>query len=202
MATVLCLLIGYPMALGIDPRQQILAQYPADAGDPAVLDLVPAARLRVDGAAGEQQLVQSRPDRPLQLAGAERMGDAVDPDDELEFRRRAGDGLFLPAVHDPAALRQPRKAGPDAGRGRDGPRLAPVTRLPRHHAAPFDPGHDRGRAAGLHPGGGRTDHPLAGRQCLAADDRARDLGRILQRARLADGLGRGGGAAVPAGACR
>ena len=61
IATFLCLLIGYPMALGDRPRRGRLAQHPAAAGHPAVLDLVPAARLCLDRPARQQQLVQPRP---------------------------------------------------------------------------------------------------------------------------------------------
>ena len=65
LATFFCLLIGYPMALGIARAARRLAQRPAAAGHPAVLDLVPAARLCLDRPAGQQQLVQSRPDLDL-----------------------------------------------------------------------------------------------------------------------------------------
>ncbi len=51
VSTLLCLLIGYPMALGIARAPPGHAQPAADGGDPAVLDVVPAARLCVDGAA-------------------------------------------------------------------------------------------------------------------------------------------------------
>src|SRR5690606_1005507 len=101
-----------------------------DARDPAVLDLVPPARLRLDRADGNEQLVQQAPDGLVELAGSDRLGAEVDPDDEHELRRRARHGLFLSALHDPAALCQPRKARPDAGRGLDGPRLAALPGLP------------------------------------------------------------------------
>ena len=51
VSTVLCLLIGYPMAYGIARATPAMAQCAADDGRAAVLDLVPAARLCVDRAA-------------------------------------------------------------------------------------------------------------------------------------------------------
>ena len=89
IATFFCLLIGYPMALGIARAQRRLAQYPAAAGHPAVLDLVPAARLCLDRAAGKQQLVQSRPHLALQHLPSASGARSTRPDDEHQFRRRS-----------------------------------------------------------------------------------------------------------------
>ena len=47
VSTLLCLLLGYPMALASRARRRRAATS-ADAGDPAVLDLVPDAHLRLD----------------------------------------------------------------------------------------------------------------------------------------------------------
>ena len=49
--TLLCLAIGYPFAYFMARAQPLAAAGAADAGDAAVLDLVPAARLRLEGAA-------------------------------------------------------------------------------------------------------------------------------------------------------
>ena len=62
IATFFTLLIGYPMALGIARAARRMAQCAAAPGDPAVLDVVPAARLCLDRTSRQQQLVQSRPD--------------------------------------------------------------------------------------------------------------------------------------------
>ena len=55
ISTLLCLLVGYPMAYAIARAHPILAQHAADDGDPAVLDVVPAARVRVDRHPEEQR---------------------------------------------------------------------------------------------------------------------------------------------------
>ena len=51
VTTLLCLAIGYPFAYFMARARALAAAGPADAGDAAVLDLVPAARLRLEGAA-------------------------------------------------------------------------------------------------------------------------------------------------------
>ena len=55
ISTLLCLLIGYPMAYAIARSTPIAAQHPAAAGHPAVLDVVPAARLCLDRHPEEQR---------------------------------------------------------------------------------------------------------------------------------------------------
>ena len=51
VTTLLCLAIGYPFAYFMARARPLAAAGPADAGDAAVLDLVPAPRLRLEGAA-------------------------------------------------------------------------------------------------------------------------------------------------------
>ena len=95
---------------GDSARQGRLAQYPAAPRHPAVLDFVPAARLCLDRHDGKQQLVQ--PGAYLTTINAflpAASGNQFRPDDEFEFRRDSCRGLFLSALHDPAALRQSGK---------------------------------------------------------------------------------------------
>ena len=61
-STIFCLLLGYPMAYAIARSPADLPQRLPDAGDPAVLDFVPAARLRVDRPAQERRRDQQRAD--------------------------------------------------------------------------------------------------------------------------------------------
>jgi len=91
---------------GPDAGVEKLAQHPVDAGDLAILDLVPVAGLCLDGADGQEFLVQRDVDRWLEFSGAAGLGGEIHPDDAHQFRRRAGDGLHLPAVHDPALVCQ------------------------------------------------------------------------------------------------
>ena len=49
ISTALCLVCGYPIAYGIARSSPRRAQHPAAVRDPAVLDLVPAAHLCLDG---------------------------------------------------------------------------------------------------------------------------------------------------------
>ena len=51
VTTLLCLAIGYPFAYFMARARPLAAAGPADAGDAAVLDLVPAPGLRLEGAA-------------------------------------------------------------------------------------------------------------------------------------------------------
>ena len=98
-----------------------LAADAGDAGHPAVLDLVPDPRLRLDRHPQEGGAAQPVPalDRRHRRA-------ADHPQHQLGglYRHR----LFLPAVHGAAALRGAREARPDAARGRR------RSRLPAGHA--------------------------------------------------------------------
>ena len=59
-STILCLLLGYPMAYAIARSPPTYRNVLPDAGHPAVLDLVPAARLRLDRAAQDRRRHQQR----------------------------------------------------------------------------------------------------------------------------------------------
>ena len=60
-------------------------------------------------------------------------------------RRDRRPHLQLPAVHDPADLRQPRADGPATDRGREGPLLVLAHRVPQGDAADLGPGSRRRR---------------------------------------------------------
>ena len=60
VSTLFCLLLGYPMAYAIARSTPDLAQPAADADHPAVLDVVPAARVCLDRPAQEQRCDQQR----------------------------------------------------------------------------------------------------------------------------------------------
>ena len=60
-ATVITLLLGYPMAYAIARAAPRAAATAADAGHPAVLDVVPDPRLRLDGPSGRERHAQSVP---------------------------------------------------------------------------------------------------------------------------------------------
>ena len=95
--------------------------------------------------------------------------------------------LLVPAVPDPAAVCESGKDGLAAARGGGGSRLPPVAGVLQDHAAPVaqrDPG---GLHAGVHPGGGRVRHPGPARRPECADDRARAVGRVLLEPRMAGG---------------
>nr|GEU28123.1 hypothetical protein [Tanacetum cinerariifolium] len=172
------------------------AQYPpgaANAGDDAVLDVVPAADLRLEGHPGQQRHPQSLParDRRDQRTAA--------PDEHPVLADHRHD-VRLSAVHDPAAVRQP---------GQDGPALPGSGGRPGRHAVPGFLARDgavvevrhhcRGHA-GVHSVGGRVrdsgaagrprdadDRPPASRR--TADERQYEFHAALVRARLAvDGL--------------
>ena len=112
LATFFCLLIGYPMALGITRvskswRNLLLML--------VILPFWTSFLLRVYAWMGLLGTNSWFNKGLTALVNAVLPSDrrlTLDPDDELEFRRRAGDGLFLSAFHDPAALRQSREARP------------------------------------------------------------------------------------------
>ena len=154
-----------------------LAQHPAASGHPALLDLVPAARLCLDRAsspttAGSIAALPSLYNHTLQFWSA---AQHAIPMMNTEFRGHARHRLFLPAVHDPAALRQSR----DASTSRSTRRRWISARKPwqvfKDVTLPLSmPGHHRRRAAGLHSGDRRTRHSQPGRARRQSDDRAGD----------------------------
>jgi putrescine transport system permease protein len=109
-ATLLCLLLGYPMALGLTRVSKgwrnILLML-------VILPFWTSFLLRVYawmGLMGRNswfnQLLTDGWNWLVPTAWAVNSRS----DDAYEFRRRSGDGLYLPALHDPAALCQSRTA--------------------------------------------------------------------------------------------
>ena len=120
------LLVGYPIAYGMARAPATIRADAADAGDPAVLDLVPDPRLRLDrhpqarGLLNSVLLAAGIIDQPLVMMNTY-YGDL--------HRHR----LFLSAVHDPAALFDSGKDGLFADRSRPGSRLPADQRLLEDH---------------------------------------------------------------------
>ena len=147
-STVFCLALGYPMAYAIARSP------PTQRNVLLLLIILPfwtsfllrvyawVGLLKTDGAhqPGVVQVV-----RPRRRAAG---------DDEHQFRGVHRHRLFLPAVHDPAAVLQPREARQHAARGRAGPGRRPDQVIPARDAAAVVPRHRRRLAAGVHPGGG------------------------------------------------
>ena len=71
--------------------------------------------------------------------------------------------------------------------------------VPGGHPAAVDARHRRRFAAGVHPGGGRVRHPVAAGRTEHADDRRRAVERVLRQPRLAGGVGGGDSAAAVPG---
>ena len=123
------------------------ADGPAAADHDADLDRHPDSRLCLDGHPQQQRLTQrtvagARPDRCAAADSQHRYG---------RVHRR---GLFLPAVHDPAALRQPGEARPEPARGSFRPRRAQPHQLLEDHRTAVEERHHRRLHAGVHSGGG------------------------------------------------
>src|SRR6185437_15052979 len=161
-----------------------LAQPAPHARHPAVLDELPHPRLCLDRhpqaqRADQQPSPRRGPRRPASAAAQQRL-----------FRRACA-RLFVPAVHDPAALRDARAARPGAARGGDRSRLPAVSRLSRRHPAAVAAQHRRRLSPRLHSGGRRVRHPRSPRRSRHADDRQGAVGRVLHQSRLA-GRFRGG----------
>ena len=79
--------------------------------------------------------------------------------------------LFLPALHDAAALRGAGKAGRDAARGGRRSRLPAAAGLLEDHLPAVAAGRHRRLLPGLHPGRRRVRHPGSARRLRHADDR-------------------------------
>src|SRR5574337_5266 len=185
---------GLPLRLPHRAFGRRPAQHLADARDAAVLDLVPAARLRLDAAAGFERGGVDQPAAAAAASGRPAAAAAVHP------RRGAGrDDLQLPAVHGAAAVRQSGEARPAPDRGRARPRRQPVDHLRRGDAAAVGARHRRRGHAGVHPGGGRIRDPRPARRRRRDDDRPQDLGRLRAEPGLADGVGGRGGDGRDAG---
>ena len=114
--TVICLLLGYPVAYAI-ARGRPVAELPALPGGAAVLDQLPGPHLRHDLPAARHRADQ-------QLARAARADRGADHHALHPVRGDGGPGVRLPAVHDPADLRLAGEARPLAAGGGRGARGA------------------------------------------------------------------------------
>ena len=168
------------------------AQPAPDGGHPAVLDVVPAPRLRLDGSAG-------RPGHDQQPADRHRDHRRTDPDALHRLRGLPGDRLHLPAVRGAAALREHGEAGRLAAGGGRGSGREAGQRLPDRDAAVDGAGHHRGLPADVHSRhrGVRRSRPAGRRE--RPDDRPGALQRVPRQHRLADRIGGGDRAAGAAG---
>src|SRR5689334_15044178 len=174
------------------PGAAVAAPAAADAGDPAVLDLVPDPRLCVDGPAGRERHPQP---------GPALVGPGAQPGHHP--RHRMGDPsrhhLRLPAVHGAAALQQPREARLGPARSRVRPRRQAIGGVRHRHPAPVDAGHRRRLPDGVHPRSRRVRDPRPAGRHAHADDRQGAVGRVFHQFRLAARLGGGDLPAGPAG---
>src|SRR5690606_22476971 len=166
-------------------------QHRADGGGAAVVDLVPDPGLRLDRHPRRQRHPQPLP--AVDRAGRRAAAHPLHPAGGLHRHR-----LLLPAVHDPAAVRQPGEARPPPAGGRLRPRCAAVEGVRAHHPAAVALGHHRRLHAGDDPDRGRVRDPGDARRPGHADDRPGAVGRVLQQPRLAGGLGGGDRDAAPA----
>jgi hypothetical protein len=107
--------------------------------------------------------------------------------DEHAVLAGAGHDLHLPALHDPAAVRQPGQAGPAPAGSRRRPRRHALGGVLEGDGAAVQGRHHRRQHAGVHPLRGRVRHPRTAGRPRDADDRPRGVGRVLQQQRLADG---------------
>ncbi len=160
------------------------AKHPAAHHHPALLDLVPAARLCARGNHSRDRAAQYR----AAVAGSHRPSAA---DHAHHLRRVSRNHLFLPAVHGPAAVCDARETGSFAARSGRRSGQPALARLPRRHAAAVHARHHRRLHAGVHSGHRRIRHPDPARRPGQSDDRPGAVGRILRQPRLAGGL-RGG----------
>src|SRR5690606_6559905 len=175
------LLFAHRVSDGVRDRscKRELAQYAALARHLAVLDVVSAARVCVDGLAQQSRPDQSDPDGARHHRRAAR---ALEHRSRHVYRHR----LFVPAVHDPAALFESREARSDAARGCGRLGLPSISRLPQHHAAALETRRHRRIDARVHSGGRGIRDPAPARRHRFVDDRPRALGRVLPQSQLAD----------------
>ncbi len=156
------------------PCAQGSADGSAAADHDADLDRHPDSRLRLDGHPQQQR----HPQRTVAGPRPDRRAVADTQYRRCGIHRR---GLLLPAVHDPAALRQPGEARPEPARGCVRPRRAQPLQLLEDHRAAVEERHHRRLHAGVHSGGRRVRHPRAARRSGDADDRQGALAGILQQ---------------------
>ena len=184
-STLICLLLGYPMAYGIARAPRALAQAAADAGHPAVLDQLPDPRLRLDRHPQERRPASTR------CCSAR-------PDRTSRWRCSTPTSPSISASSTPICRSWCcRSTRCSRSTTRRCSRRRPISAAGRAQAfwrvtLPLSlPGIVAGCAAGLHPGGRRVRHPRSARRLRHADDRQGAVGRVLHQPRLAGGLGRG-----------
>ena len=118
VSTSILLVIGYPIAYGMARLPQRWQGDRDDAGDRAVLDLVPDPDLCLDQHPAARRPAQQDPARAA--SGLDAGGVALDRQRDVSRHR-----LFLSAVHDPAALCDAGQDGSGAaGGGQRSRRLA------------------------------------------------------------------------------
>lgn len=122
-----------------------LAHTVASARHPALLVVVPAAHLCVDGLARHPR----GGEHPAAGGGADR---APDRSDVQQCRHLSRHRLHLSAVHGAPALCGAGEARGGTAGGGARPRCETAACLHRHHAAALPAGRDRGIHAGVHPG--------------------------------------------------
>ena len=150
-------------------------------------DRVPRRKVAERAAAPRDRAVLRHVPDPHALVGDDpvRLGrrreHAQDARDRLSGRafarhhglRGRGHHLQLPAVHDPAAVREPGADRPQAARGGLRPVRPAPRRVPARHAAALHAGRRGRRAAHLHPGGRRLHQRAAAGYAQAVHDRKR-----------------------------
>ncbi|MNT53601.1 hypothetical protein D3C72_1906930 [compost metagenome] len=124
-----------------DPDGPVAADHDAD------LDRDPDPRVCLDGHSQQQRPAQQLPD----VAGPDR-STAADPQHQPGGVHRRG--LFVPAVHDPAALRQPGEARHQPVGSGFRPGFEHLQQLLENHYSTVEERHHRRLHAGVHPGGG------------------------------------------------
>ncbi len=144
IATVLSLVVAYPLAYTIAFKAGRWRNVPARAGDRAVLHELPGADARVGVDPLGQRAGGRHPARDWPARGA---GSPA-----RDTGRRGGRAdVQLPAFHDAAALRQPRAAGLPPPRGRERPLRLGVDDVPHGDAAAVDAGRRRRDTPDVHP---------------------------------------------------
>ena len=162
------------------PRQPALAAAAAVRGHRAVLHHLPDPDDRLEDDPRRRQ-----PDRRRAPVPRHRPRRRPGAGDQRRRDRRAD--LQLPAVHDPADLRQPRAARPEPDRGGQGPVRVGEHGVPEGDAAADRARDRRRRPAHLHPGVRRLRQRAAARQPEPVHDRQPDPVALPERPQLPGG---------------
>src|SRR6266853_6657 len=114
------------------------------------------------------------------------------PDDAHGVFDDGRHGVHLPALHDPARIREPGQNGRSPAGGCRRPGLDAVSHVPAGDRSAVDARDHRRLDAGADPQHRRVRDPGAAGRHLDLHDRPGAVGRVLQEYRLVDGLGRSG----------